>query len=68
MSCICIQNANRQLRENGHSLATVKASTSGKRKTEERVLLQTRSKDPQRGGVLVVTAQFCPFCGRKYED
>lgn len=67
--CNCIDNANRQLRATGHTLATVQRNRSGSRKIDRIPLLRAASIDPlRRGRAPIVLATHCPFCGTKYGE
>jgi hypothetical protein len=69
MSCACVRNANRQLRDSHARLVTlIPRGRDGRASGAPRVLVRTVNDDPDRRIPPVAVATHCPFCGTKYED
>lgn len=69
MTCTCVRNADRQLRDSGARLMTlIPRGRDGRAIGAPRVLVRTVNDDPGRRIPPVAVATHCPFCGTKYKD
>lgn len=69
MSCTCVRNVNRQLRDSGARLMTlIPRGRDGRAVAPPRALVRTVNDDSSRRIPPIAVATHCPFCGAKYED
>lgn len=65
--CNCIEKVNRQLKDTGHRVATVRMCAGVDKFPQSRALVRSVAFDPmRRGRGPTVLATHCPWCGEKY--
>lgn len=66
MSCRCLDEMREELA--AYNVRVVAQPTPAVPMPQPRVVIQTARIDPLRKGLPVLTASYCPFCGRPYQD
>jgi hypothetical protein len=65
--CNCIETANEEFKPHNVRICST-SEVSKKGLGRRRVLLATVKADGKNGQATPVVAQYCPFCGSKYEN